>query len=75
MTQLRQTLRRLFRAPGFTLTTVLTLGVGIGATIAIFSVFNGVLLKPLPLPNSDRLIALVHQAPGRGIAEFAASPA
>src|SRR6185503_15658166 len=75
MTQLRQTLRRLFRAPGFTLTTVLTLGVGIGATIAIFSVVNGVLLKPLPFPKSDRLIALVHQAPGVGSAEMAASPA
>ena len=68
MTQLRQTIRRLFRSPGFTLTTVLTLGVGIGATIAIFSVVNGVLLKPLPFPNSDRLIALVHQAPGVGAA-------
>ena len=66
MTQLRQTIRRLFRSPGFTLTTVLTLSVGIGATIAIFSVVNGVLLKPLPFPNSDRLIALVHQAPGIG---------
>ena len=75
MIQLRQTLRRLFRAPGFTLTTVLTLGVGIGATIAIFSVVNGVLLKPLPFPKSDRLIALVHQAPGVGSAEMAASPA
>jgi len=75
MIQLRQTLRRLFLAPGFTLTTVLTLGVGIGATIAIFSVVNGVLLKPLPFPKSDRLIALVHQAPGVGSAEMAASPA
>ena len=75
MTQLRQTIRRLFRSPGFTLTTVLTLSVGIGATIAIFSVVNGILLKPLPFPNSDRLIALVHQAPGIGDTELAASPA
>src|SRR5687768_12368629 len=75
MVELRQTLRRLFRAPGFTLTTVLTLGVGIGATIAIFSVVNGILLKPLPFPDSDRLIALVHRAPGTGTAEMAASPA
>jgi predicted permease len=75
MIQLRQTMRRLFRSPAFTLTTVLTLGVGIGATIAIFSVVNGVLLKPLPFPDSDRLIALVHQAPGRGVAEISASPA
>ena len=75
MTQLRQTVRQLFRSPGFTLTTVLTLALGIGATIAIFSVVNGILLKPLPLPNSDRLIALVHQAPGAGITETSASPA
>jgi predicted permease len=75
MAQLRQTVRRLFRSPGFTLTTVLTLGVGIGATIAIFSVVNGILLKPLPFPNSERLIALVHQAPGVGATKLAASPA
>jgi hypothetical protein len=75
MVQLRQTIHRLFRAPGFTLTTVLTLAIGIGATIAIFSVVNGILLKPLPFPNSDRLIALVHQAPGVGEDELAASPA
>jgi predicted permease len=75
MSQLRQTLRRLFRSAGFTLTTVLTLSVGIGATIAIFSVVNGVLLKPLPFPSSDRLIALVHQAPGAGATYVNASPA
>ena len=75
MIQLRQTLRRLMSAPGFTLTTVLTLAIGIGATIAIFSVVNGILLKPLPFPNSDRLIALVHQAPGIGDDSIASSPA
>src|SRR6202008_2987247 len=75
MAQLSQMMRRLFRSPGFTLTTVLTLGVGIGATIAIFAVVNSILLKPLPFPNSDRLIALVHQAPGVGATELAASPA
>jgi hypothetical protein len=75
MVQIRQTIRRLFRSAGFTLTTVLTLSIGIGATTAIFAVVNGVLLKPLPFPNSDRLIALVHQAPGVGDTELAASPA
>ena len=75
MTELRQAIRRILRAPGFMLTTVLTLAIGIGATIAIFSVVNGILLKPLPFPNSDRLIALVHQAPGTGATELAASPA
>ena len=75
MIQLRQTVRRLLQSPGFTLTTVLTLAIGIGATTAIFSVVNGVLLKPLPFPDSDRLIALVHQAPGANQDELAASPA
>jgi putative ABC transport system permease protein len=57
------------------LTTVLTLAIGIGATTAIFSVVNGILIKPLPFPESDRLIALVHQAPGVNQSEMAASPA
>jgi predicted permease len=61
--------------PGFTLTTVLTLAIGIGATTAIFSVVNGILIKPLPFPDSDRLIALVHQAPGINERGLAASPA
>jgi len=61
MMQLRQTLRRLGRSPGFTLTTALTLAIGIGATTAIFSVVNGILLKPLPFPDSDRLVALTHR--------------
>jgi predicted permease len=57
----RYALRSLFRTPGFTLTTILTLAVAIGASAAIFSVVNGVLLKPLPFPNSDRLVALTHR--------------
>lgn len=75
MIQLRQTLRRLAHAPGFTLTTVLTLAIGIGATTAIFSVVNGVLLKPLPFPESDRLVALTHRAPGSNDSIQNASPA
>jgi predicted permease len=75
MIQLVQTIRRLLRAPGFTLTTVLTLAIGIGATTAIFSVVNGILIKPLPFPESDRLIALRHQTPSDGSFNQAASPA
>jgi putative ABC transport system permease protein len=57
--------RRLFRAPGFTAVTVLTLALGIGANCAIFSVVNGVLLKPLPFPESDRLVSLAQVWEGK----------
>lgn len=55
---LRYTTRGLRNTLGFTLTAVLTLAIGIGATTAVFSVINGVLLRPLPYPDSDRLVAV-----------------
>jgi len=51
----------------FTVISLLTLALGIGANTAIFGVIEGVLLKPLPYPNSDRLVALWHTAPGVNI--------
>jgi putative ABC transport system permease protein len=53
---LRQGFRLLFRAPGFAVTAILTLALGIGATTALFTVVNAVLLEPLPFPGSNRLI-------------------
>src|SRR5574341_734843 len=58
--------RSLTRSPGFTVAAILTLSIGIGATTAIFSVVNAILLQPLPYPNSDRLFTSVENiAPAR----------
>jgi predicted permease len=72
---LRYGFRALVHAPGFTIVAVLTLALGIGATTAMFSVVNGILLRPLPYPEQNRLIELVHEAPGVGIPRILASPA
>ena len=55
---LRYACRSLRKSSGFTLVAVLTLAVGIGGTTAVFSVINGILLRPLPYPDQDRLVAL-----------------
>lgn len=60
-------LRSLSRTPAFTIAAVLTLSVGIGATTAIYSVVNSVLLQPLPFPNGDRLIRIVENEVPRGM--------
>jgi predicted permease len=63
---LRHAARGLRNTPGFTLTAVLTLAIGIGGTTAVFSVINGVLLRPLPYPDADRLVAVSNVFPKDG---------
>ncbi|MEP6692303.1 MAG: ABC transporter permease, partial [Gemmatimonadaceae bacterium] len=66
ISDLRYALRSLSRARGFTLAVVLTLGLGIGANTAIFSVVRGVLLRPLPHRDGDRLVYLRQSITGPG---------
>ncbi len=72
---IRTVARKLLRSPSFTLLSVLTLGLGIGANTAIFSVVNGVLLKPLPYPEPERLVGVWHTAPGLELPQFEQSDA
>ncbi len=72
--RLKHTLRRLVHSPGFTLITAITLALGIGASTAIFSVIEGILLKPLPYPDSERLIAVNHAAPGINFPDAGSAP-
>ncbi|MGE3274719.1 MAG: ABC transporter permease [Vicinamibacterales bacterium] len=61
---MKHALRRLLASPVFTLTGLVTLGAAIGANALLFSVVNGVLLKPLPFADPDRLVGVWHVAPG-----------
>jgi predicted permease len=72
--QLRQVMRRLGRAPLFTAVTLITLAVGVGANTVIFSVVEGVLLKPLPYPHAEQLIGVWHTAPGIGMKDLNMAP-
>jgi predicted permease len=67
--EVRHAVRTLCREPGFALIATLSLALGIGATTGVFSVVNGVLLKPLPFDEQDELVAVWQTAPGVGLDE------
>ncbi len=68
--ELRQTIRKLARSPSFALVSVFTLAVGIAANTAIFSLVYGVVLRPLPFPEPERLVMVGHSAPGLDLPEI-----
>lgn len=75
MRHFAQTFRRVARAPVFFATAVLTLGLAIGANTAIFSLIESILLKPLPFPQQDRIVAVLQTGPGVGIKDLNTSAA
>ena len=67
MKDLKFAFRQLLKNPGFTAIVVVTLALGIGANTAMFSVINGVLLRPLPYPEPDQLVTLWERSAERGV--------
>jgi predicted permease len=75
MPQIPPVIRRFTRAPAFTAIALMTLAIGIGANTAVFSVVNGVLIKPLAYPNADELVGVWHSAAGLpGLPKLNVSP-
>jgi putative ABC transport system permease protein len=71
---LRHAIRSLLRSPGYAAVTILTLALGIGANTAIFSIVNGVILRPLGYPQPEQLMYLTTQFPAFGFNQFWVSP-
>src|SRR5262249_29497334 len=74
ISQLKQVVRRLVRKPGFTVVTLITLAAGIGGNAVVFSVIEGILLKPLSYPHPEELVTVMHSAPGINIPQLPSAP-
>ena len=75
MNDFRFAFRQLFKAPAFTIVAVVTLGLGIAASTAIFSVVDAVLLHPLPYPHSEQIVTVAQTVRSTGVSYGDASPA
>src|SRR5215510_2388160 len=64
---IRYAIRSLLKRPSFTAIAIITLAIGIGANSAIFSTVYALLLKPLPFPDLDRIVAVWEKLPSRGV--------
>src|SRR3984893_18107297 len=73
MNNLRFALRQLGKAPAFTVTALATIAICLGANLTIFAVVNSVLLRPLPFPQSDRLVTIFNTHPKAGVANDGSS--
>src|SRR5256714_8285702 len=69
MTDIRYAFRQLRKSPGFTAVAVIAIGLGVGANTWIFSLVNGVLLRPLPFPDAERIVYFEGKNPSSGITE------
>src|SRR5215471_19657493 len=67
MSNLRYSARVLIKNPAFTVTALATVAICLGANLAIFAVINSILLRPLPFPNSDRLVTIYNTYPKAGV--------
>src|SRR5688572_1019390 len=67
MNNLRYAFRQLRKAPAFTVTALATVAICLGANLAIFAVINSILLRPLPFPDSDRLVTIYNTYPKAGV--------
>ncbi|HEY1262584.1 MAG TPA: ABC transporter permease [Terriglobales bacterium] len=74
ISQVKLIVRRLARKPAFTLVTLITLAAGIGGNTIVFSVVEGILLKPLAYPHAEELVSVMHAAPGINIPQLPSAP-